>query len=79
MKVLVVSVTCGQGHNSTANALIKALEEKGHECELLDAFEHINRILAKAIDDGYQLSTKYMPRPYAKIYRHVERRNKNPE
>lgn len=79
MKVLVVSVTCGQGHNSTAKALIKMLEQKGHDCELLDAFEHINRILAKAIDDGYQLSTKYIPKPYAKIYRRVERRNKKPD
>lgn len=74
MKVLVISVTCGQGHNSTAKALIKALEKSGAECQLLDAFEHINKILAKALDDGYQLSTKYMSKPYASIYKHVERR-----
>lgn len=74
MKVLVISVTCGQGHNSTAKALIKTLEKKGAECYLLDAFEHINKIIAKAIDDGYQLSTKYMSKPYSSIYKHVERR-----
>lgn len=77
MKVLVISVTCGQGHNSTAKALIRRLEEKGVECCLLDAFEHISKTLAKAIDDGYQLSTKYIAKPYAKIYRFAEQRKKN--
>lgn len=77
MKVLVISVTCGQGHNSTAKALIQCLKEKGLECQLLDAFEHINRILARAIDDGYQISTKLLPKPYAKIYRRAERRRRS--
>ncbi len=77
MKILVISVTCGQGHNSTAKALIKVLEKKGMECEFLDAFEHINKILAKALDDGYQLSTKYISKPYAKIYKRAEQRKKN--
>ena len=76
MKVLVISVTCGQGHNSTAKALMQVMENKGLECRLLDAFEHINKILAKAIDDGYQISTKYVPKPYASIYRRAERRRK---
>lgn len=74
MKVLVVSVTCGQGHNSTAKALIKSLEKRGVECQLLDAFDHINKILAKTLDEGYQLSTKYMSKPYSSIYKHAERR-----
>ncbi len=77
MKVLVISVTCGQGHNSTGKAIIKMLEEKGIECGFLDAFEYINKILAKIIDDGYKLSTKYASKPYASIYRRAERRKKN--
>jgi hypothetical protein len=39
--------------------IIKMLEDKGIECDFLDAFEYINKILAKFIDDGYKLSTKY--------------------
>lgn len=76
MKALIISVTCGQGHNSTAKALMKSLEEKGFECEFLDCFEHINRILANIIDDGYQLSTKIAPKPYSEIYKRAEKRKK---
>ena len=77
MKVLVISVTCGQGHNSTGKAIIKMLEDKGIECDFLDAFEYINKILAKFIDDGYKLSTKYASKPYASFYRLAEHRKKN--
>lgn len=76
MKVLVISVTAGQGHNSTAKALIKSLESRGLECDFLDSFEHINKILAKALDDGYQFSTKHIPKPYAAFYKMAERRKK---
>lgn len=79
MKVLIISVTCGQGHNSTAKAILKQLEANGIECTVLDAFEHINRILAKALDDGYQLSTKYISKPYASFYKLAEHRKKNAE
>lgn len=76
MKALVISVTCGQGHNSTARAIIKGLESKGFECEFLDCFEYINKILASIIDDGYLLSTKIAPKPYAAIYKRAEKRKK---
>lgn len=79
MKVLIISVTCGQGHNSTARAILKQLVDRGLECTVLDAFEHINRILAKALDDGYQLSTKYISKPYASFYKLAEHRKKNAE
>lgn len=79
MKVLIVSVTCGQGHNSTAKALMSGLTARGAECTILDAFEHINRILAKALDDGYQLSARYLSKPYATVYKHAEHRKKNAE
>jgi processive 1,2-diacylglycerol beta-glucosyltransferase len=76
MKALIISVTCGQGHNSTAKALMKSLEQKGFECDFLDCFEHINKILAGIIDDGYQLSTKIVPKPYSAFYKLAEKRKK---
>lgn len=76
MKALIISVTCGQGHNSTARALIKSLEDKGIECDFLDCFEYINKILAGIIDDGYQLSTKIAPKPYSAFYKLAEKRKK---
>ncbi len=79
MRVLVISVTCGQGHNSTGKAIVDKLSELGVDCEFLDAFEYINRILARALDDGYLFSTKYISVPYSYVYRKTERRSKNAE
>ncbi len=38
MKVLVLSMTVGQGHNST-NKARAALLKKGHQCDILDTYK----------------------------------------
>ena len=43
MKVLIMSVTAGNGHNSTAQAMIEEFEKNGIECHLLDTLEYINK------------------------------------
>ena len=39
MKVLILSITAGQGHNSTANAVAGYCEEAGIECVTLDTLK----------------------------------------
>lgn len=79
MKVLVISVTCGQGHNSTAKAIVKKFCDMGITCEFLDAFEYISKSLSRALEDGYLFSTKYISAPYSYVYRMSEKRSKNAE
>ncbi len=76
MKVLILSVTAGQGHNSTGKALVNFFEKTGVECLFLDAFECINPLIAKSISEGYNFSSKLV-KPYAKAYRFAELREKN--
>lgn len=68
MKVLLLSVKAGYGHHSTAKAIMEYFEEKGHECCMLDIFEYINHRLGSSIQDGYLMSTKYIPKTYGKAY-----------
>ena len=76
MKVLILSVTAGQGHNSTGKALLSYFEKINVDCRFLDAFECINPLIARSISEGYNFSSK-LAKPYAKAYRYAELRSKN--
>lgn len=75
-KVLVISVKAGYGHHSTAQALIDYFHEHDVECEMLDTFEYISSFLGDSIQDGYLLSTKYIPEIYGKVYDKFDKNNK---
>ena len=68
LKILLMSVKAGYGHHSTAKAIIEKFSDCGHECEMLDIFEYINPHLSNTVQDGYLLSTKYLPEIYGKVY-----------
>ena len=72
MKFLVMSVTAGEGHNITASAVKEGFEHLGHECQILDTYDYINRLLAKSLDKGYLSATKYLESWYAKGYKWFE-------
>lgn len=75
MKVLLISVTAGYGHHSTANAVADELEKRGIELRKIDLLESINKFYYKAVDKGYLLSAKYAPRQFGKAYHSLERSN----
>ena len=75
MKVLILTISAGQGHNQTANAVHHYLSQKGVECKTLDAYQYINPILSEGVKHGYLLGTQYTPIVYGGFYRLAERRN----
>lgn len=68
MRVLLLSVKAGYGHHSTAKAIMECFEQNGHECKMLDIFDYLNHRLGASIQDGYLISTKYLPKTYGKAY-----------
>ena len=52
MKVLILSVTAGEGHNSTARAMKAEYERQGHTCTILDTFQYISPALAEFLSEG---------------------------
>ena len=74
MKILILSVTAGEGHNSTAKALREEFERMGAECTVLDTFQYISPALAKFLSEGYLLVTEKAKHAYKVGYRLAEKR-----
>ncbi len=77
MKVLILSITAGGGHNSTAKALATYFEEHGAEAKVVDTYAYLNKILGDTVSKGYLFAISNVQYPYEKIYSHLEKRDKN--
>ncbi len=76
MKVLILTITTGQGHNQAAKTLSEYLEKNdGVRTTILDAFEYINQGLKEIVSRGYLMSAKRLPKVYGKAYRLAEKRD----
>lgn len=60
MKILILTVPLGNGHNSVANALSDCFEKNypSVECKTMDLYEYISPRLKRAAASGYFLSMK---------------------
>ncbi|MBE6542317.1 MAG: glycosyltransferase [Ruminococcaceae bacterium] len=74
MNFLILSITAGEGHNSTAKAIKSALEAIGDECSILDTYNYISPALAKIISEGYLVVTEKMKGTYKFGYSLAEKR-----
>ena len=74
MKVLILTVSTGEGHNSTATAIHSELKNRGAECCTLDVCYYVNRFLGHGISYGYLLSIDSLSGGYSTVYKLLERR-----
>lgn len=72
MKILILTISTGQGHTQTANALADYFERNGAECRVLDAYKETNHLLSDSLEKGYLMSTQYASGMYRKAYRLAE-------
>ncbi len=77
-KVLILTVSTGQGHNSTAMALHTAIKSHGADARTLDVCYYINKFLGLVVSKGYLLSVDALSGSYASTYSKLENRNANP-
>ena len=71
-----MSITAGQGHKSTATAVMDELTKMGAECRFLDTYAFLNPVLYQATAQGYLLATSITPKAYGTFYRMYEKQNK---
>jgi len=69
MKVLVLSVTAGYGHNIAAQAVMKQFDKKGIECSMVDTIKYASPVAATALDKGYLAIGKAVPKANNTIYK----------
>lgn len=77
MRVLLFSVTAGEGHNTTAKAIAHALERTGAQTEIVDAYRTSGRFMYHLVAKGYVLASSYLKYGYGIAYRIVEHRRGN--
>lgn len=77
MKVLILSITAGQGHHATGRAISGYLKSQGVQCATLDTYEYVAPIVKEAVDKGYLLNVAYTPMLFGKIYRLAERKSES--
>ena len=77
MNFLILSITAGEGHNSTARAVQAELERRGADCLILDTFDYISPEFAKFISEGYLLVTEKARYAWKAGYRLAEKRHPN--
>lgn len=76
MKALILSISTGQGHHATGQAVSACFESLGVACETLDAYEYVEPLLKGLVSKGYLISTKYIPKIAAKAYDLVVKKSK---
>lgn len=67
MKILILSVTTGGGHNMVSSAVSDALTQRGHELICADLFQ-LCGIPAKLPDLLYRFSASHLRRSYHRVY-----------
>ena len=69
MKVLVLSCSTGQGHNTAAQAVLEALEARGAVCALLDPFSFKGERVARNVANAYIRNAVFAPHLFGALYR----------
>jgi len=73
MKVLILTMTCGEGHNSIAKAVKEAFENSGDEISLINIYRS-NKKLYSINEKGYGFCKKYIPHIYEKVWLSFKKR-----
>ena len=73
MNVLVLTVSTGQGHHSTGQAIVEYINRTGNVAKMVDAYAYISPLISESIKQSYLLSTKYTKKACGKVYRQAEK------
>ncbi len=77
MKVLILTVSTGEGHNSAARAIHEEIERRGEECYTLDVCYNAGKLLGDTVSGGYRLAIDALSVSYSSVYKKLEKRKKN--
>ena len=69
-KILILTVTAGNGHNSAANSMKNKLEELGHEVKVVDIIkEFTSKFNSWIVDKGYNIAVGHLLPIYNMFFR----------
>ena len=53
MHILILSANTGEGHNSTAKALMEVFAQQGVDCQMEDTLAYLNKGISKLSAGGH--------------------------
>ena len=72
MRIVMLSCNTGEGHNSTAKAIVDVLKQRGVECEILDVLSFLSPSFSKIFCNWHARLYKYAPKLWDVGYRVTE-------
>ena len=72
MRILIATMTCGQGHNSIANSLREGFGN-GDEVKIVNIYGHLGK--KDSYGKSYLFCVKYIPRAFTFFWDRIRRRN----
>ncbi len=72
MKVMILSITTGQGHHSAAKSIGEALELRGVKVKIVDVYKQIDKNFSDALNKGFLLATKHTAKAYRAVYELID-------
>ena len=72
MRILLLSTNTGEGHNSTAKAVMGVLENEGAECVMTDALSFLSPGFSKFVCDWHVRLYRHGPKLFDMGYRFME-------
>ena len=79
MRILLLSCNTGEGHNSTAKAIIEELEAESISCDMEDVLACLSPRISKFICNWHTRIYKYVPRLFDVGYRAFESTEADPD
>ena len=69
MKVLILTCSTGEGHNSAAQAVRAALESRGAVCQIKDPVSFASERMSQLTAELYNNLIRYKPALFGAVYR----------
>jgi processive 1,2-diacylglycerol beta-glucosyltransferase len=68
-KVLIVTASTGQGHNSVAESLKKELEKQNYEVKCIEPIKETGEVLDRLVSGGYEILATKVPSLFGMLYK----------
>lgn len=76
MRTLIISMTCGEGHNYIAKAIKNSLDKRGEDNKIIQLYGYSEKEVARQ-NKMFLNASKYIPHIYEKIWLRLRKRNPN--
>ena len=76
MRTLIISMTCGEGHNQIAKAIKRELDDRNEESKIIQLYGYSEKEISRQ-NKAFLSACKYIPHLYSHIWHKLRKRDIN--